>query len=65
MKQFNHLRKNLKIRNNKHCSTIELDHVNVKLPRKKSLPSAGGSANDATSNTIKAKFKLPDINSPS
>lgn len=60
MKQFNHLRKALKIRNNKHCSTVELDNVNVKMPRKKLLnPGMDSSTND---NTVKVKFKLPNIN---
>ena len=35
MKQFNHLRKELRIRNNKNCSTVELDNVNVKIPTRK------------------------------
>lgn len=35
MKQFNHLRKELKVRNNKYSSTVELDGVNVKIPNRK------------------------------
>jgi len=59
MKQFNHLRKELRIRNNKHGSTVELDNINVRLPRKK----AGlFSTSDTNDNRAKIKFKLPEIN---
>lgn len=59
MKQFNHLRKELKIRNNKHGSTVELDNVNVRMPRKK--PGVLN-VSDPNDNKPKLKFKLPDIN---
>lgn len=59
MKQFNHLRKELKIRNNKHGSTVELDNVNVRMPRKK--PGVLNTS-DPNDNKPKLKFKLPNIN---
>lgn len=58
MKQFNHLRKELNVRNNKNCSTVELDNVNVTIPHKKTLLPNG----IEKPNKIKAKFKLPEIN---
>ena len=58
MKQFNHLRKELKIRNNKHSSTVELDNVNVRMPRKSQQTENPYAAPD---NKPKLKFKLPDI----